>query len=50
VTQKLKVDTAVCLLTEQHPIKLEDQDDARSLVAGVLLGIGDGWNVKRLPG
>jgi probable F420-dependent oxidoreductase len=46
VTQELKVGTAVCLLTEHHPITLAKTVATLDRVSAgrFLLGIGGGWN------
>lgn len=46
VTERLKLGTGVCLLTEHHPITLAKTVATLDHVSGgrVLLGVGTGWN------
>src|SRR5262249_17783386 len=50
VTQELKVGTAVCLLTEHHPITLAKTVATLDRVSSgrFLFGIGGGWNVEEM--
>jgi len=50
VTHELKVGTAVCLLTEHHPITLAKTVATLDRVSAgrFLLGIGGGWNVEEM--
>src|SRR5262245_6368955 len=50
VTQKLKVGTAVCLLSEHHPITLAKTVATIDRVSAgrFLLGVGGGWNVEEM--
>ncbi|MBW2423454.1 MAG: LLM class F420-dependent oxidoreductase [Deltaproteobacteria bacterium] len=49
-TQRLKVGTAVCLVTEHHPITLAKQVATLDRLSGgrVILGCGTGWNTVEL--
>ena len=49
-TERLKVGTAVCLITEHHPITLAKQVATLDTLSGgrVLLGCGTGWNTVEL--
>jgi len=46
VTERLKLGTGVCLLTEHHPITLAKTVATLDFVSGgrVILGVGTGWN------
>jgi probable F420-dependent oxidoreductase len=46
VTERLKLGTGVCLLTEHHPITLAKTVSTLDFVSGgrVILGVGTGWN------
>ena len=50
VTERLKVGTAVCIITEHHPITLAKQVATLDRISGgrVLLGCGTGWNTVEL--
>ena len=50
VTEELKVGTAVCLLTEHHPITLAKTVATLDRVSSgrFLFGIGGGWNVEEM--
>ena len=50
VTQELKIGTAVCLLTEHHPIALAKTVATLDRVSGgrFLFGIGAGWNAEEM--
>jgi len=49
-TERLKVGTAVCLVTEHHPITLAKQVATLDRISGgrVVLGLGTGWNTVEL--
>lgn len=50
VTERLRLGTAVCLVTEHHPIALAKQVATLDRISGgrVVLGLGTGWNTVEL--
>ena len=50
VTERLKLGTAVTLLTEHHPITLANEIATLDRISGgrVVLGVGTGWNVAEM--
>jgi probable F420-dependent oxidoreductase len=50
VTKKIKLGTAVCVVTEHHPISLAKAAATVDVLSGgrMQLGIGAGWNVREM--